>query len=66
MPEVVTIPREEYEFLKKCERVLYEDIGEQFNENFIRTVKRAREQLKKGKGVLCKSKAERSRYFESL
>ncbi|ATZ61176.2 MAG: hypothetical protein BME93_03475 [Methanosarcinales archaeon Met12] len=62
MPEVVTIPRAEYEFLKKCEKVLYEE----FNEEFIKKVSKAQMQLEKGKGILCKSKVERSRYFESL
>jgi len=47
-------------------KVLCEDFREQFDESFIKRVKRAQEQLKKGEGTLCKNGLKRSQYFKSL
>lgn len=66
MGETVSIPKEEYEFLKKCEEVLYEDSEEKFSESFIRKVKKAQKQLEQGKGKTCKDDKEMEEYLNSL
>lgn len=66
MGETVSIPREEYDFLKRCEEVLYEDIEEQFSESFIKKVKMAQSQLKRGQGKTIMGDEEMNRYFEAL
>lgn len=66
MGETISIPKEEYDFLKKCEEVLYEDIEEQFSDSFIKKVKMAQSQLKNGKGKTITTDEEMDRYFEAL
>ncbi|MBI4361578.1 MAG: hypothetical protein HY558_00230 [Euryarchaeota archaeon] len=66
MAEVIAVPRKEYEFLKECARILYEDIHEQFRPEFIRRVQRARRQLAHGKGTTFHSKKELRSYLDSL
>ena len=66
MAEVVTIPRKEYEFLRECVRVLYEDVHEQFRPEFVRRVRRARKGLAQGKGVGLRSPKELRAYLDAL
>ena len=66
MAEVVTIPAKEYEFLRECVRVLYEDIHEQFRPEFVRRVQGARKHLIEGKGVTLRTRRELRAYLDSL
>ncbi len=66
MGEVVTIPRSEYEFLRECARVLYEDVREQFRPEFVRRVLRAKGQVAQGKGVTLRSTKQLRDYLDAL
>lgn len=66
MAGVVTIPSKEYEFLRECARVLYEDTREQFRPEFIRKVRRARKALVERRGVTVRTRRGLREYLESL
>ncbi len=66
MAEVVAVPRKEYDFLKECARILYEDTREQFRPDFVRRVRRARRALAQGRGVALKNRKELQSYLASL
>jgi len=66
MAELVTIPAKEYEFLRECVRVLYEDIQEQFRPEFVRRVRRARKHLQEGGGAVLRNRRELRDYMDSL
>lgn len=66
MAEVVTIPKSEYDFLRECARVLYEDVREQFRPEFVRKVLRVRKHVAAGRGVRLPTPRALQAYLDAL
>ncbi len=64
--ETICIPRERYEYLTRCERLVDMEFEEKFSKEFIAEVKESEEAYKKGKYVEVSDKEERKKLFESL
>lgn len=64
--DVVTIPREEYEFLVTCRHVVESDFEERFSKEFIQAVKESENAFKCGDVVRVKNSRERRKLFDSL
>ena len=62
----VAISSKEYEFLRECARVLYENIRGQFRQEFVRKVHRAKRHLLEGRGVTLRTRRELRAYLDSL
>jgi hypothetical protein len=66
MSETVTIPKEEYELLVKCRRLVESEFEKDFTEDFIQAVRRSEKAYKEGQFKVCKTKEEREKLFDSL
>ena len=66
MTETVTIPREDFELLKKCQRIVESDFEEKFTKKFVEDVKKARQEYEKGEFVKFSSKKAALDYLDSL
>ena len=64
--DVVTLPREEFELLKKCQRIVESDFEEKFTKKFIEDIKKARKEYKKGEFVKFSTKKAALDYLDSL
>lgn len=64
--ETVCIPRERYEYLLKCERLVDMEFEEKFSEEFIAEVKESEEAYRRGEYNEVKKREEREKLFESL
>ena len=64
--ETICIPRQRYEYLLKCERVIDMQFEEKVSKEFIMDVKKSEEAYKKGEYIEVNSKKERKRLFNSL
>ena len=66
MSETVCIPKERYEFLIGCERLVDMEFEERFSKKFIMEVKESKEAYNKGEFVKVEGSNERKKLFESL
>jgi len=66
MTQTVTIPKMEYELLLKCRHLVDSEFEGEFSDEFIEAVKESEKAYKKGEVVVCKSREEREKLFESL
>ncbi len=66
MSETVCIPKERYEFLIGCERLVDMEFEERFSKKFIMEVKESKEAYNKGDFVRVEGSKERKKLFESL
>ncbi len=66
MGEVVTIPRQEYEFLVKCKEILELESNGEFTPEFLERLKKAEGRIKAGKGKAFKAAEEVEKYLRSL
>ena len=66
MSEAVCIPKERYEYLIECERLIDLEFEEKFSEKFIQEVKESEEAYKRGDFVRVKNSQDRKKIFESL
>ena len=64
--DVVTIPKEEYDFLLKCKHVVETDFEGKFSKKFIQDIKESQKAYKKGDFVRVKNSKERKKLFDSL
>ena len=64
--ENICIPKERYEFLIGCERLVDMEFEEKFSKKFIAEVKESEDAYKKGKFVRVKDSKMRKKLFESL
>ena len=64
--ETVCIPRERYDYLIKCERLVDMEFEEKFSDVFIAEVKESEEAYMKGEYIEVNDKKERKKLFESL
>ena len=64
--DVVKIPKEEYELLLRCKRIVESEFEENFSEDFIKAVRESEEAYKKGEYVRVKNSEERRKLFDSL
>ena len=62
--EIVTIPKEEYELLVKCRRIVESEFEENFSEDFIKAVKESEEEYRKGNYLKFKNAEEAKRHFD--
>ncbi len=66
MAETVSVPREEYELLLKCRRIVESDFEEEFSEEFIRAIRRSRRAYREGRYRVALNAEERGRIFREL
>ena len=66
MDETVCIPKERYEFLIGCERLVDMEFDERFSKKFIMEVRESKEAYNKGEFVKVKDSKDRKKLFESL
>ena len=66
MAETVTIPKKEYNLLVKCKRIVESEFKEKFSEKFIRDIKKAEEEYKKGHFVRVDSRSAAKAHLDSL
>ena len=66
MSEAVTIPREEYEALLMCKKIVESDFEEKFSEAFIRKISRIEADVASGRKISFGSKDEMNRHLERL
>ena len=64
--DAVTIPKEEFELLVKCRRIVDSDFEEKFSDEFIKAVKKSEEDYKKGKFIRFSSKEEMIKHLDAL
>ncbi len=64
--ETVCIPRERYEYLVKCERLVAMEFEEKFSDEFVAEVKESEEAYGRGEYSEVKNREEREKLFESL
>ena len=64
--ETVCIPRERYEYLVKCERLVAMEFEEKFSDEFIAEVKESEEAYERGEYIEVENREEREKLFESL
>ena len=64
--ETVCIPRERYEYLLKCERLVAMGFEEKFSNEFIAEVKDGEEAYERGEYIEVENSEEREKLFESL
>lgn len=60
----ITIPKEEYELLLKCKRIVDSDFEEEFSEEFIKAIRKSEEDYKRGDFLRFKSAKEAKKYFD--
>ncbi len=66
MSETICIPKERYEYLVKCERLVDMEFEEKFSREFIDEVKESEEAYKRGDFIKVKNSEERKKTFDSL
>ncbi|ODS30301.1 MAG: hypothetical protein SCARUB_04591 [Candidatus Scalindua rubra] len=66
MKKTVCIPRERYEYLVECERLVDLEFEERFSETFIKEVKESEKDYKKGRFKRFKTIKEAKRYLDTL
>jgi hypothetical protein len=64
--ENVCIPRERYEYLVKCARLVAMEFEEKFSDEFIAEVKESEEAYERGEYIEVENREEREKLFESL
>ena len=64
--DIVSIPKEEFDFLVKCRHLVESEFEEKYSKKFIEEVKESEEAYKKGEFVRIKSSKERKKLFDSL
>ena len=64
--DAVTIPKEEFELLVKCRRIVDSDFEEKFSDEFIKAVKKSEEDYKKGKFIRFSSKEGMIKHLDAL
>ncbi len=64
--ETVCIPRERYEHLVKCERLVAMEFEENFSDEFMAEVKESEEAYERGEYIEVENREERAKLFESL
>lgn len=62
----ICIPKERYEYLTKCERLVDMEFEEKFSREFIAEVRESEEAYKRGEYIEVKNKEERKKIFNSL
>ncbi|MEA3342701.1 MAG: hypothetical protein U9Q92_00910 [archaeon] len=66
MDGTICIPKERYEFLIGCERLVDMEFDERFSKKFIMEVRESKEAYNKGEFVKVKDSKDRKKLFESL
>jgi hypothetical protein len=66
MSETICIPKERYEFLLNCEKLVESEFNEKFSKEFLKEVKKSEEAFKKGEYIEVKSSSDRDQIFDSL
>lgn len=66
MSETVCIPKERYEYLVKCERLVDMEFEEKFSKEFIDEVKESEDAYTRGDFIKVKNREERKKTFDSL
>ncbi len=66
MSETICIPKERYEYLVKCERLVDMEFEEKFSREFIDEVKESEEAYKSGDFIKVRNSEERKKTFDSL
>jgi hypothetical protein len=66
MSSTICIPRERYEHLIKCEKIVDSEFTEKFSEDFIRSVKESQAEYEKGDYTKIKDKKHRDKIFDEL
>ena len=66
MGSTICIPKERYEYLVKCERLVDMEFEETFSKQFIKEVQESEESYKKGEFIRVKTSKERKKLFDSL
>ena len=61
--ETVCIPRERYDYLIKCERLVDMEFEEKFSDEFIAEVKESEEAYRRGEYIEVKNREEREKLF---
>ncbi len=64
--DVVSIPREEFELLVKCRRIVDSDFEEKFTDEFIKAVKKSEEDYRKGRFIRFTGKEEMIKHLDAL
>ena len=62
--DVVSIPRDEFDFLVKCRRIVESEFEEKYSKKFIEEVKASEEAYKKGEFVRFKTVKEAKAFFD--
>jgi hypothetical protein len=66
MSETICIPKERYEFLLSCEKLVDSEFNEKFSDEFLKEVKKSEEAYKKGDYIEVKNSSDRDEIFDSL
>ncbi len=66
MSETICIPKERYEYLVKCERLVDMEFEEKFSKDFIDEVRESEEAYKSGDFIKVRNSVERKKTFDSL
>ncbi|MFO8015566.1 MAG: hypothetical protein R6U32_00530 [Candidatus Woesearchaeota archaeon] len=66
MGETVSIPKEEYEFLKKCEEVVKLESDDDLSPELLKRLEKAERDIKEGKGKKFSSAKEVEEYLKAM
>ena len=62
--KLVTIPKEEYDLLIKCKKIIESDFEEKFSEEFILAVKESEKEYRNGEYLKFKNAEEAKKHFD--
>lgn len=66
MTQTITIPIGEYKLLVRCKHIVEADFEENFTEDFIQKIKRIEEDIRAGKKISFKNRADMDKHLEAM
>lgn len=66
MAETITIPKEEYNDLMDCRKVIELEYDQQLSKELLKKLKETQQSIKQGKGTRLNSLEELEAYFDKL
>ena len=66
MSKSITIPKEEYETLIECKRIVGLDYDRPLSKELLKKLGEAQRDIKSGKGVVLRSKRDIQEYFKTM
>lgn len=66
MSQSITIPKEEYESLIECKRIVELEFDRPISKELLRKLEEAKRDIISGKGAAFHSKSEIQKYFKSM